>query len=265
MKYKVLSIINLVVTIAVIAWNYYINAVGINGLTISDLSSRYENLFTPASYAFSIWGIIFLGLVMLSVYYCVLAFNGKISQQEHNPVVLKYLIIANVLNALWSYFFITQQTGISIIIMFGILISLIVCIVRLGMEKFDAQAKTIMFIWWPISFYSGWITVAAIANVASHLSRSDFMAVTVNDYQYTFIMIVIATIINILMIYYRNMREFALVGVWSLVAIYMRHVNTEFNDIAMLSIVCASVLVVYIAVHGYKNRETNIFKKVQES
>jgi hypothetical protein len=265
MKYKILSIINLVTTIAVISWNYYINAVGINGLVISDLSRQYENLFTPASYAFSIWGIIFLGLIALSLYYCYLAFSKNLKEKEHNPKILKYLIIANILNGLWSYFFISQQTGISIVAMFGILLALIICIVGLRMEKFDADPKTIIFIWWPISFYIGWISVAAIANVASHLSRSGFNTVAVTDYQYTVIMIVIATIINVLMIYYRNMREFGLVGVWSLVAIYIRHTNTEFSSIADLALVCAVIISVAILVHGYKKRNTNIFKKIQES
>ena len=264
MKYKILSVLNLITTIVVIFWNYYINAIGINGRIISDLSSQYANLFTPASYAFSIWGIIFLGLILLGGYYCYLAFSEKLQEKEHNPKILIYVIIANLLNGLWSYLFITQQTGISIVVMFGILLPLIICIVSLQMEKFDADARTIIFIWWPISVYAGWISVAAIANVASHLSQSEFTTVAVTDYQYTVIMIIIATVINILMIYYRNMREFGLVGVWSLIAIYVRHVNTEFNSIANLALTCAIILSLVILVHGYKNINTHIFKKIRE-
>ena len=57
---KIYAVINMVVIIATITWNYVINSIGINGNTIREISSQYSNLFTPASYAFSIWGIIFL-------------------------------------------------------------------------------------------------------------------------------------------------------------------------------------------------------------
>lgn len=261
MKYKILSIANLIVTLVMVFWNYYINTIGVNGLMISDLSSRYENLFTPASYAFSIWGIIFLGLIILSVYYCFLAFKNKIQPLIHAPSILYFLIAANILNALWSYFFITQQTAMSIVVMFGILISLIICIVRLRMELFDAGARTIMFIWWPICLYSGWITVAAVANVASHLSRTDFQATLLTDYQYAVTMIVVAALINLLMIYYRNMYAFGLVGVWSLIAIFVRHFGTEYNDIAIISLASAVVIFLVVVIRGYQNRSTIIFKK----
>lgn len=264
MKYKIISVVNLIVTVLMIGWNYYINAVGINGLTISDLSNRYENLFTPASYAFSIWGVIFIGLMVLSIYYCYLAFTHKIRPLAHEPSSLYFLITANIFNGLWSYFFITQQTGISIVVMYGILISLIICIVKLRMELYDADTKTIVFIWWPICLYSGWITVAAIANVASHLSRTDFETILFSDYQYTVFMIIVAAIINILMVYYRNMREFGLIGVWSLTAIFARHFDTENNDIAIIALASAAIILTIIVIHGYKNRSTNIFKKIKE-
>tara|TARA_R100000935_G_scaffold58928_1_gene100300 strand:+ start:51389 stop:51550 length:162 start_codon:yes stop_codon:yes gene_type:complete len=51
---KKLSILNLLSVILVIAVNYISQAVRINDTTIGELSQRYTNLFTPASYAFAI-------------------------------------------------------------------------------------------------------------------------------------------------------------------------------------------------------------------
>ena len=60
------------------------------------------------------------------------------------------------------------------------------------------------------------------------------------------------------MIFKRNMREFALVGVWALVAIFVRH-NGELNSIAYTALAGAIVLFLLAGYHGYKNRESNPF------
>ena len=65
---KKLSIINLLSVILVIAINYISQAVRINDTTIGELSQRYSNLFTPASYAFAIWGLIFLSLLAYALF-----------------------------------------------------------------------------------------------------------------------------------------------------------------------------------------------------
>jgi hypothetical protein len=48
-----------------------------NGTTIGEISSRYVNLFTPASYAFAIWGIIFLALLAYGIFQVRRAFFSK--------------------------------------------------------------------------------------------------------------------------------------------------------------------------------------------
>ena len=65
---KTYALVNLIVIIGLIAWNYIANSAGINGNTIGSLSDQYVNLFTPAGYAFSIWGIIFLMLIAHGIY-----------------------------------------------------------------------------------------------------------------------------------------------------------------------------------------------------
>ena len=64
---KKLSIINLISVVLVIAVNYMSQTLRINDTTIGEISQRYSNLFTPASYAFAIWGLIFLGLMAYSL------------------------------------------------------------------------------------------------------------------------------------------------------------------------------------------------------
>ena len=76
-------------------------------------------------------------------------------------------------------------------------------------------------------------------------------------------LIVVATAINLLMVWYRNMREYASVAVWALVAIYARHAGAM-NDIAYLALGCATVVFINICIHGYQNRATNPMLKFKQ-
>ena len=126
------------------------------------------------------------------------------------------------------------------------------------MERYDASKKIITFYWWPICIYSGWITVATIANITAYLAKIEWSGFGISEIQWTIIMIIIATLLNALMIYKRNMREFALVGVWALIAIYIKQQN-EYQTIAYTALIGSLILFGYVMYHGFKNRKTNPF------
>ncbi len=259
---KLYAVLNLLVILAVIFWNYWSNTGGINGKTVGELSSEYFNLFTPAGYAFSIWGVIFIGLIVLGVNQVQLAFSNA----GHSESILQigpWLIIANLGNAAWLWFWLNEQTGISVIVMLVILFSLIQIILRLNMERWDAPLKVIATVWWPICAYSGWIAVATIANISAYLGKIEW-EVFFSAEQWTVIMISIAGLLNLFMIYTRNMREFALVGVWAITAIAVRHWN-EIPLLQWTSVFWVVVLLIAVSVHAYKNRKTNPFKKMVRS
>ncbi len=71
---KRLSVLNLVSVLLVLAINYISQAIRINETTIGEVSNKYFNLFTPASYAFAIWGLIFIALVAYGIYQVKMAF-----------------------------------------------------------------------------------------------------------------------------------------------------------------------------------------------
>jgi hypothetical protein len=76
------------------------------------------------------------------------------------------------------------------------------------------------------------------------------------------IMIAVATLVNLWMIRYRNMREFAAVGVWALIAISLRHWGSV-PALQWSALSAAFILLLAILVHGYRNRATNPFSKWQ--
>ena len=256
------SVLNLLSVVIVIGVNYISQALRLNDTTIGELSAKYDNLFTPASYAFAIWGIIFIGLFAYAIFQVRRAFFST-KESDFIQQTGYWFITANLLNAAWVFAFVYDYTGLSVLIMFGILFSLIKIILNTNMERWDAPIATIAFVWWPICLYSGWITVATIANISAYLSKLGWDGMPLSEIGWTIIMIGIAVILNLLMIWKRNMREFALVGVWALFAIYIRH-KDSFEMIAYSALIGSHILLVAISIHGFKNRYTNPFIKLKQ-
>jgi hypothetical protein len=260
---KKLSVLNLASVLLVIAVNYVTQALGINETTIGEASNKYFNLFTPASYAFAIWGLIFTGLIAYGIYQVKMAFFSN----KPSPFIEKtgyWFILANLLNCVWVFVFTYEYTGLSVIVMLCILFSLLQIILKTNMNNESVSRSTILFAWLPIGIYSGWIAVATIANVATYLSKLNWNGALFSEQHWTVIMIGIATLVNILMVWKRNMREFAVVGIWALFGIFIRH-SGSINALAKMALTCSIVLAIVVVNHLIQNRKTNTLLRSKAS
>ena len=256
---KVLQISNAVALICTMVINYLSNTGVFNGKTVSTISNQYHNYFTPAGYAFSIWGVIYIGLLAFVIY----SGRGLFKSIDDDWPVLNivwWFVISCIANSSWIIAWLYDYIGLSVLIMLVLLFSLIKIILNTRMELDDLPLKKIAFVWWPFCIYSGWISVALIANVAAWLTRIEWNGLGISEIVWTLIMIIVAGTLNVWMIWKRNMREFALVGVWALVAIAVANWNVV-TSIAYVSVVVAAILLINISIHAYRNRKTNPFKK----
>ena len=253
---KILSVLNLVSVLLVIGINYISQAIRINETTIGEVSNKYFNLFTPASYAFAIWGFIFIALIAYGIYQVKIAFFSE-KPSEFIEETGYWLIIANMLNCIWVFVFAFEYTGLSVLVMLGILCSLIKIILNTNMEKKPVSRSIYIFGWLPIGIYSGWIAVATIANISAYLAKLNWDGGILSEANWTITMIVIATVLYLIMIYTRNMREFAAVGIWALFAIYMRHQN-EYENIAYVALAGSTIILIAALWSAYKSRKTNL-------
>ena len=259
---KKLAILNLLSVILVLAVNGLSQTQRWNDTTIGEISARYDNLFTPAGYAFSIWGFIFLGLIGYAIFGIKRAFFSE-KVTPHIEQTGYWFFTANLLNAAWVVAFTYDYVGLSVLIMLGILVSLLKIVLKTNMERWDAPIEIIAFVWWPICFYSGWIAVATIANISAFLVSIGVEFSQLSQIIITMVLITIAVYINNLMINLRNMREFAMVGAWALFAIFIRH-NGQIPAIAYYALAGAAVLTVAAGLHGYRNSATNPMNKLKQ-
>lgn len=253
---KSLRILNIVAFLLMVGVSYLSNTGAINGETMATVSGEYENLFTPAGYAFSIWGLIYLALAGFVIF--------QVAKPKGKEVAAKigwWFVVSCTLNIAWIFAWLNHFTGLSVIIMVLLLISLIMIIIRTRMELDDEPLSIIGFVWWPFSFYSGWISVALIANTAAWLTKIGWNGFGISEVSWTIIMILIASAINLIITWSRNMREFALVGAWGLIAVGIAN-RGEHELIFWTAIVAAAVMIISGGIHGYKNREYSPWKKL---
>ena len=259
---KTLQIANIIAFVTTVFANYLSNTGAINGTTIGDISQSSKNLFTPAGYAFSIWGLIYLMLLGFIIYQS----RSLFKKVRDDGFILKtgwWFVLSCVANILWITFWLYGFMEFSILAIFVLLYSVLKIVMNNRMELWDAPISVIAFLWWPFVVYSGWVTVASIANVAAHLKSIEWNGWGISETIWAIIMIIVAGIINLAVTWKRNMREFAMVGAWALIAIAVA--NWEVNKtVAYTALIVAIILIISSGYHGYLNREKNPMQKLKE-
>ena len=149
------SILVLVATIATIAFNGLAATGRINGVTPEVISDKYLTVLTPAGYAFTIWMLIYAGLLAFSVYQLLPA-----NVPRFRPVRTLYTVSC-FLNCAWIYFWHREQITICLVLIFALLMSLIFMLIlfrRPGADGGPLFTKTVFGI------YAGWVTAATLVN-----------------------------------------------------------------------------------------------------
>ena len=252
LSHKLYALINFVVLMIVIWWNYYSNTGNIGGKTVGELSAEYDNYFTPAGYAFSIWGIIYLALVAQAIYLVWAAFS-KEKNSDFISQMGPYLIMTNCLNAAWLWFWLTENTGLSVVVMLAMLFALVILILNLRMNLPSQRKSGNWLVRVPISIYAGWITVATVANISAYLAKIGWTGWGISEITWTMIMISIAALVNIFIIFSRNLIAFPLVGLWALVAISVRHAESQ-NTLQGVALISAAFIFVALGSNLIRNK-----------
>jgi len=189
--------------------------------TIASVSSKYTNLFTPAGYAFSIWGLIYLSLIAFSVLQLRVAWSQEVWAGANH--IRLWFILTNLLNAFWLVAWLNERLGWALCIMAVLLLGLLVILITIESkpELFSAS-----FVRYPFQLYAGWITVAIIANTSAYLTQLGF-SWGFSDQAWTVIILVVALMIYALMLWQMNVPIYAAVGVWATLAIAYKQWGSE--------------------------------------
>ena len=221
------QLITIIATLATITINGLANALPINGQGTGEISDRFQVFFTPAGYVFSIWALIYLGLIAYSIYQALPAQRNNQTLQAIAP----YYWASSLANIAWIYLWHYEIFYLTIIAMLGILITLILIYLRLNIGHTTPTPAFKWLVHTPFSIYMGWITVATIANVTSLLWLANWNSFGLAPEVWVPIVLSVAVIIAYLIARTRRDIAYLLVLVWAFAGITVKH-----NDVPIVAI-----------------------------
>jgi hypothetical protein len=221
MKDKLRQII-VVLTIAVtLVVNILANALPINGLSTGQISDRFKVYFVPAGYVFSIWGLIYLGLIAFVV------FQALPSQRE-NPRLRStgwWITLGGLANMAWIFLWHYEKFALTLVAMLVLLATLIVTYLRLGIGRVKVSPAERYTTHLTFSIYLGWITVATVANVTELLDYLKWDGFGIGPFIWMGIVLLAVFIIAGLMNFTRRDVAYTAVILWALAGIAVKFAN----------------------------------------
>lgn len=216
------KLLNLAMFALMIVMNYLANAIPLNGKTTGELSDQYPNLFVPAGITFSIWGVIYLLLLLV----IILQFRTA-----YLPVITSLGIafaLSSLLNAGWIMAWHYEKLPLSLIIMLGILASLVY--INFQLHKGGPLIFKIAF-----GIYLGWILIATLANLTALLVHYNWIGVGISDQTWAIIMIGAGTLASALVLIKLNNPFLALSVIWAFIGIIIKR-NDDFTSIVITAV-----------------------------
>lgn len=236
---QILVVVSVIATIIV---NGLANALPINGQGTGEISDSFDVLFVPAGYVFSIWGLIYLGLVAYAIYQVLPA-------QRNNPRLRSIDIpfyVASLANITWIFLWHYEQFALSMVVMLILLASLIVIYLRLGIGRTAFPTWERWTVALTFSIYLGWITVATIANATILLEYIGWNRWGLSEVTWFLIMLVTALIVAALMAWTRSDIAYLLVLVWAFAGIAVK--QSDISTVATASWIATVAVLVLVGV-----------------
>ena len=205
----------IVVILATITINVLANALPINGLNTGQISDRFQVYFVPAGYVFSIWGLIYIGLIAYAVY-------QALPSQRENPRLQAtgwWVVLGGLANSTWIFLWHYEQFVGTLGAMLILLASLIAVYLRLGTGLTRVPAAETWAVRVPFSIYLGWISVATIANVSDVLDFVGWNQFSISDGTWMIAILAVVVALAGVMNYIRRDIAYTAVLLWALAGI----------------------------------------------
>jgi hypothetical protein len=215
-----------VATLVTILINILADALPLNGQTTAEISNRFDVYFVPAGFTFSIWGIIYIGLIAFAYYQSRTKQAGN-SRLKSISDLFVYSCVANIA---WLFFWHFNLFALSLVAMLSLLVLLILIHLRLHPNKTGSQGIEKWVVDIPFKIYLGWICVATIANFTDVLSYYHWDGKGIEPIIWAQIMLVTGMLLAIVFYLARKDLVVPSVFIWAYIGI-----GVKFKEIQQLS------------------------------
>ncbi len=234
--------------ISMVTLNALANILPINGQNTGAISDSYPNLFAPAGYTFSIWGLIYvlLGLMVFTLLRQNNYLNNPLRNQGISRI-MNLFILSSFANAAWILAWHYRRIGISVILMTVILVSLIMMMNILLRTSFSKEE--IKWMKSPVGVYLGWITVATVANITTYLVSIGWNRFGISEEIWMMVILVVAAFIACATMLWSKCGAFGLTVIWAYIGIWTKHTsaagfNGEFGGVILIIYVTVTLLTI---------------------
>jgi hypothetical protein len=226
-----------VATLLTILVNILADVLPLNGQSTAEISNQFDVYFVPAGYVFSIWGLIYLGLLAYSWFQIR-------PDQADNPRLnsISNLYIGSCLaNIIWLILWHFNLFALTLLAMLSLLILLILVFLKLQPGRLVTPAFEKWVVDIPFEIYLGWISVATIANISDVLFYYHWDGLGIDAVTWALIMLTGGALLASIVYLARKNLTIPLVFIWAYIGI-----GVKFNDIQQLSM-SAWVMAILIA------------------
>lgn len=242
---RFLQVANVVAFAAMIVVNALATTVGIFGWETGALSDVIPNLFVPAGLTFSVWGVLYLLVLLFTVYQA----RGLFSATRGAPAALKKVgwlfFLSSAANIGWLLLWHARLVALSMIPMLVLLVTLTAIHVRLGTGRTRPTAAERWFFRVPFSAYLGWITVATVANATAALVTAGWNGFGLAPEAWAVAMVAVAALLTLLMLLTRRDAAYGLVVLWALAGIALKRsadASSASQAVYLAAVVCGAVV-----------------------
>jgi hypothetical protein len=235
------QLLNLLFAVTQILGGGFSQLTGI-GTSIGSQSATSETPVIPATYAFSIWGIIFLASLIYAVY-------QALPNQRENKLFrqIGFMTAAAFFgNTVWEVVaqVISLNWPTAIIILF-VLIPSLMALFRLTDYKGPISTSDKIIAYIPVSALAGWVSAATFANISSVLKQLNYYPFNLSETALSIVILISATsLATAVLVRSRGNYLYATSIVWALVAIAVANIYTMPNPIVAWTTVGLTVSIV---------------------
>ena len=224
--------------VLVLVINGLANALPLFGRTTGEVSSYYPNLFVPAGFTFSIWGVIYVLLIVFAVYQARDVFWREAVSMPFLERIGIWFVVSCLGNISWIFAFHANLILLSILPILVLFFGLFMVYRRLDVEKTKVPAAEVFTVNLPFSVYFGWVSIAVIANITAALVSLGWRGEPLPEQFWAVFMILAGTFLGLMMLFLQGDLFYVLVVVWAYTGIIVN--RTQAGD-ALSVIIAAAV------------------------
>ncbi|MTD31932.1 TspO/MBR family protein [Planomicrobium sp. YIM 101495] len=223
-KTKIFTIVNLVVYFMTLGVNYLGSSGFFNGQSQGDISDKYLTLISPAPFTFSIWSVIYSLLLITLIYLFAKRKDRKVSRLT--LLISPLFIASSVFNMAWIVAFSYERLGISTLLIFGMLLSLLLIVERIYKKRFEIPSTLAGL---TFTIYGGWVFIATIVNISLTLVQLEWDGFGISDSVWTLVILSVAIAFVLFYLKLSKNAAFPIPLAWAFFGIYSSYADGRFD------------------------------------